>query len=161
MATNTGAKIMSLPLTDKYFGNLSIKGIVEIALPEDISWLPQTYGWKLLFFFLVSFAVYKTYLYVNTFIKSIPIRKLIKNLEQETKSIEELATIAIVISSKSKRNFEYLKKKPVASHDGSQFKTNEDLLHNYVYSPVKINDEFIEDFRQNLIIWLRGLLWLS
>lgn len=43
------------------FGNYLIRGIEEIALPEPVSWLPQTIGWKFLALLLFLFAVYKFY----------------------------------------------------------------------------------------------------
>ncbi|MGI9285257.1 MAG: DUF4381 domain-containing protein [Pseudomonadales bacterium] len=43
------------------FGNYLIRGIEEIALPEPVSWFPQTIGWKILALLALLFAAYKSY----------------------------------------------------------------------------------------------------
>ena len=35
------------------FGNYNLHGIEEVQLPDAISWMPQTLGWKVLFVFLL------------------------------------------------------------------------------------------------------------
>ncbi|MGI9294648.1 MAG: DUF4381 domain-containing protein, partial [Pseudomonadales bacterium] len=43
------------------FGNYLIRGIEEIELPESVSWLPQTIGWKVLALLVFLLAAYKFY----------------------------------------------------------------------------------------------------
>lgn len=43
------------------FGNYLIRGIEEIELPEPVSWLPQTIGWKVVGLLVLLFASHKIY----------------------------------------------------------------------------------------------------
>ena len=53
-----------LPLVPESFGNLVLKGFVEIDAPEQaISWLPQTIGWLVLVLVLIVLALYRGYRY--------------------------------------------------------------------------------------------------
>lgn len=48
-------------LTGDNFGNYLIRGIAEIELPEPVSWLPQTLGWKILALLILLLAALQTY----------------------------------------------------------------------------------------------------
>lgn len=48
-------------LIDATFGNYLIRGIEEVELPEPVSWMPQTIGWKVLALLVLLFALYKLY----------------------------------------------------------------------------------------------------
>ncbi len=38
-----------------------LKGLIDISVPNSISWLPQTMGWKILFFLLAALTVFLIY----------------------------------------------------------------------------------------------------
>lgn len=43
------------------FGNYMVHGIDEILVPEPVSWIPQTWGWWIVFALLLVYGVYKGY----------------------------------------------------------------------------------------------------
>lgn len=49
------------PQYDSGFGNLLIKGIEEVTLPEKLSYLPQTIGWKVLAAILLMLLLHFLY----------------------------------------------------------------------------------------------------
>lgn len=49
---------MKAPPVPDAFGNYALKGFNEIVHPQDISWIPQTPGWKGLGFILLVLALY-------------------------------------------------------------------------------------------------------
>lgn len=48
---------MSAPPLPDVFGNYALAPFVEVASPEDISWLPQTVGWIWLATFIAIFSL--------------------------------------------------------------------------------------------------------
>ena len=49
---------MKAPPVPEVFGNYTLKDFSQIVLPHDISWIPQTLGWKCLAALLVAFIAY-------------------------------------------------------------------------------------------------------
>ncbi|MFK8048509.1 MAG: DUF4381 domain-containing protein [Halioglobus sp.] len=49
---------MKTPPVPEVFGNYALKEFSEIVYPPDISWMPQTLGWKILAFGLSIFLSY-------------------------------------------------------------------------------------------------------
>ena len=49
---------MKAPPVPEVFGNYTLKDFSQIVLPHDISWVPQTLGWKCLAALLVVLIVY-------------------------------------------------------------------------------------------------------
>lgn len=52
-------------LSEDNFGNYLIRDIAEIELPESVSWLPQTLGWKILALLILLLAVFHAYRAAN------------------------------------------------------------------------------------------------
>ncbi len=49
------------PADDSGFGNLALKGFNEISLPETVSWMPETIGWRFLVLFVFIFLCFSVY----------------------------------------------------------------------------------------------------
>lgn len=55
------------PYFDKPWGNYLLEKIVETKPPNDISWLPQTLGWQMVFSFSLIYLAYRIYLGIKAY----------------------------------------------------------------------------------------------
>ena len=52
---------------DKPWGNYLLENMVETKPPSDISWLPQTMGWKIVFVITLVYLAYRVYLGIKAY----------------------------------------------------------------------------------------------
>ncbi len=64
------------------FGNYNLHGIEEVHLPESVSWMPQTIGWKLLFVLFVLGLCWLLYRQVRLWWRNRYRREALKQLAQ-------------------------------------------------------------------------------
>jgi len=84
---------------DKPWGNYLLEGFVETPVPESISWLPQTLGWKILLSILVAFVALKIFRLYKNYVKNAYRREAIKWLSKHNANLihDNLADIAVLI----------------------------------------------------------------
>lgn len=61
---------------------LMVRDLVHPQLPEMISYMPQTIGWKLLFISLMGFIFYKAYCFISRYLANRYRREGLKQLQQ-------------------------------------------------------------------------------
>lgn len=71
-----------MKLFSESWGNYLLNELVETEAPSDISWWPETVGWKILFIGLIAFIAYKAYQSWQTYKRNAYRREALAWLKQ-------------------------------------------------------------------------------
>lgn len=70
------------PAFARTFGNYNLHGIEEVHLPEAVSWMPQTIGWKVLALLLLLLCCLVAYRQINAWWQNRYRREALKQLAE-------------------------------------------------------------------------------
>ncbi|NMP17449.1 DUF4381 domain-containing protein [Thalassotalea sp. Y01] len=74
-----------------------LDGLNDIPVPADISWFPQTLGWKLLLFMAIAAIVYRCYLRLRRYVQNAYRRAALAILQQLGNNPEQLALLPLLL----------------------------------------------------------------
>ena len=153
------------------FGNLAIKGIEEVVLPDPVSYFPQTIGWKIVGLAICLFVAYKSYYLIRQWWYNRYRRAALKEIEQLSgqKIIpgKSLAELSILLKATALHVYprEYIAK--LSGHLWLMFLNQQagytafdeisvNLLSVTVYkSPDQINENDLQHLMNQVEFWIK------
>lgn len=138
----------------------------EITPPEDISWLPQTLGWQLILLGLVAFALYRTYLIYDKWLKNAYRREAVSYLNSLGSSPLDIVQIPVIIKRVALYGFD---REEVSQLGGKEWEHWLDkncagvnfsgklsgVLSQLAYSPKpSINKEQLDELKSQVATWV-------
>jgi len=157
------------------FGNLAIKGISEVALPDSVSYFPQTSGWKIVGLAIFLWAVYKSYQatkqwwhnrYRRDALKKVE-ALLHQNTQAEVLGIDVLAELSVVLKATA---LQVYPRRQIAELSGAawlQFLNQHagytafdqsamNLLSTFVYQkPSQVDEKALEHLAGQITTWIK------
>ncbi|SMF39365.1 F0F1-type ATP synthase, subunit b [Alteromonadaceae bacterium Bs31] len=164
---------MNIELFGPGWGNYSIRGILEISLPKDVSMLPQTLGWKLIAVLLIIWFFYTLAKKIRRYWRNRYRRVALANLERIKQQyisgeLEAAREVARLIKATALHSFP---REEVASlngrqwemfldqcYEGPEFSRSEaGFLNCCAYAPTcELKDAIGPEHWQQLALWIKS-----
>ena len=156
---------------DKPWGNYLLDNLVETQVPQSISWLPQTLGWKILTILSIVLLIQKIYSTYQNYQSNAYRREALRWIEQYQKTAD--TDFYKQLSSLLKKTALYAyKRKEVSQLTGSKWEhwldqqcqqtsfvtSCPDVLHQLAYMPISplcLQTERYRDLLEQITLWIK------
>lgn len=124
-----------------------LKGIIDVQVPNSISWAPQTFGWKILFTVLMVLMLFLTYRAIKTYHKNRYRRQAIRDINMINSERPYQATSEL---------FHLMKRVAVYLDKANASKSGNDLLQFFILTKTHYCVHFHTELTKRALqeIWL-------
>ena len=147
--------------------NPLLTDFVETPIPVEISWWPQTVGWHIVLFIVVSFLLYRFYLVIQHYLSNAYRRSALAWLEQCSNESSDIEKLPQLIRKTALYAFNRVDVTPLtgtvweqwldAQCKGSQFSTQySGVLGQLAYAPdSQLTPQQIHDVKSQIAFWIK------